>query len=213
MKKTMQITKTEFPHVAYIRRPRSNLAPALFIIIVLIGMAARVRGEDGSFPRENAFTRLMRETLQAKLPELPVATVNVGATNATFQVLHLEKTLMVIDGNDRYAFRFKTPATEGDLAWSFRYEKSMGQFSWYILAGTGQMNGFTDMDRRILSRDVPGLGKAGDIFAVQCLPRKHLKTNAEYIIWFDAVSTSGILVSVNIVKSCGDVDYGFMIPK
>jgi hypothetical protein len=161
-------------------------------------MAERMPAQESQEAQVQRVKRLAAE-LQKKASELPSARVNTALDAVTFETLALGNTLTVVDGRNYYAFRFKTPATPGDLMWSFRL--APGLLYWYICPVSGSMTGFRNFTNKRLPRDVEGVGKEGEQFVVQRLYATYLKPDTEYIIWFqfETGKPATVVCSVNVV--------------
>ncbi|MCX6348034.1 MAG: hypothetical protein NTV79_00820 [Candidatus Aureabacteria bacterium] len=179
-------------------------------ILISIGVPPLFAEEDGS-PEKPAIAKL-RQALQGNRESFPVVAVNTNPSGAAFQSLDLAKSLTVVDGKKYYSFRFQVPESGGSLVWSFRVED--GLIAWFIVPAVGRMRGFTRYENQSLPGDSADLGRQGERFILQRLPRADLTPGSEYIIWFQIGGPypARVLFSLNIFPATSFLSYLDVFP-
>ena len=110
---------------------------------------------------------------------------------------------LIIDGYLYNAISFIVPKPGGALMWSLVVPDPLhNRLDWYILPAQGSMQGFRRLLSKTMKRDVPGVGRKGDVIVFQRLAKSRLKPNQRYLIWFRCLyrDVPHVVISLNMAK-------------
>ena len=155
---------------------------------------------------EKDLERVRAERLQERADSFLALVPNTEPGTVAYAKVNFTNDPVIVKGCLYNAFSFEVPEQAGDLVWSFALEDpDHNGFNWYILPDQGTMRGFPAFDRRYLQRDVPGVGKKGDVVVFQFLQRAEFKPRGRYLMWFQSLhrDVPSVTVSLNFLDRTG----------
>ncbi len=152
--------------------------------------------------------------LQEHFMEFPVLVPNTNLHRVALSTLVFTNDPVIVDGLLYQAFTFTVPEPPADLAWAFVLEEeARNRMNFYILPEHGTMEGFSYFNPRPLSRDIPGIGKAGDTIVLQQLDQSCLVPGQRYLIWFQCMFRDLPYVALSLNFIPGNPEQGVVFDK